>query len=263
MTCRALLSLLPLLPLTLGACSDDAKDDTSGADDSADTSDSAGGTYTLQGSAITFGPDRDPAPEGMCVTIFDPTDAISGGEPEMLASTTLASDASFQAELPADGAPLLIVIDDEPIVFPTGTPVQPEAVAGVMAGDTLPVTAVSLSVGTYDLLSAGLSAAGDTTDISTDGVLIAVIMDGADQSLIPTGTLSCGGCTVYYNDADPTDGLFSTGGVLNTHGGVAVVPGAPIDTYTAVADGYSFPSGTGGAIPRGALVAALMGTATN
>lgn len=261
MTCKA---LFPMLALSLGACAGDTKDDTSGADDTADT---AAETYTLQGSAIVLGPDRDPAPEGMCVTIFDPTNAVTGGEPDTLAQTTLAADGSFSADLAADGAPLLIVIDDcnatsAPIVFPTGTPVQPEAVAGVQAGDTLAVIATSMSISTFDAISAGLAAAGDTTDVATDGMLLALIMDAADQSLVPNATLSCGGCTAYYNDADPSDGPFTTAGVLNTSGSVAIVPAAPIATYTAVADGYTFPSGVGGAIPHGALVAAIMGTAT-
>ena len=75
----------------------------------------------------------------------------------------------------------------------------------------------------------------------------------ADQEPISGAVISCDGCEVYYADADPSDGPFTTGGVRNTAtSGPAVwlIPAAPLVEYSMTAEGYTFPSVTFAA-PRG------------
>ncbi|HNC95431.1 MAG TPA: hypothetical protein PKW90_04860, partial [Myxococcota bacterium] len=154
----------------------------------------------------------------------------------------------------------LIIVDDcqanPPTLFPTGTPVPPPLLENIKPGDVLAdVQAAAIPVETFDGLQTALSAAGSTTAIPTDGMMIGFVWD-KDHKGIEGATLT-GGSTVYYGDTDAADGLFTTGGSPNTKTsstGLWVIPGAPIGTYGAQAAGRTFPNWTAGAIPRGAMV---------
>jgi len=268
---RATATQISCLLFALTACSADKGSDTSSTSDTSDTSDSSATIthYTLSGTAIAFGAARLPASEGACVTVLDPQGGIEGGTPQTLGTTTVGADGSFSvADIPAYEQPPLILIDDcgaqPPQLFPTGTPVQPELLAGVTDGDTVDgVIAVSLDVDHLDSLTSALTAAGSTANVTTDGMMFGFIWSTTDQSPIPNAQIQCTGCTVYYGDADDSDGLFSTAGVLNTATSdlsFFVSPAAPITTYTVSASGYTFDTVTVGAIPKGAMFAILGGT---
>jgi predicted small lipoprotein YifL len=68
--------------------------------------------FRIEGTAVDFatGITWDAVAQPMCVTAIDPTPAITGGEPGILASSTLCEDGSFVVsgitEAPAIGAAL-------------------------------------------------------------------------------------------------------------------------------------------------------------
>lgn len=263
-------TLCAALIVGIGGCTADKTDDSVG-DDSQPTDDSAAEVhFSIEGMAIAFGVAREPAPEGACVKALNPQEGINGGTPEEVANTTVGPGGAFTLTgIPVFDLPPLLIIDDcdndPPRVFPTGTPVPPELLTGVTDGAVIrDVQAASIGVETFDGITASLAAAGSTVDVTQDGMMIGFVWDIADQSPIVGAQVSCSGCTAYYGDTNNADGLFSAAGVPNTTtAGEALfaIPGAPIGSYSATAAGYTFESHMLGAIPRGALVVALRGTA--
>lgn len=265
---RALCALLPLL---LAGCPGDK--DSSATDDSADDSgadDSGGaGTYNIEGQAILFGEARDPAPEGTCIDLLDPTNGVTGGEPEVLGQTTSDAGGMFSfTDVPRTPYPPLLMATDctneLPLSFPTGTVVAPGAVAEVADGGTVSgAIAEVLGVETFDEMKAALEASGSTVDLAADGMMFGFFWEEGTETAIAGASLPCAGCTVYYADDDSGDGPYSTGGSLNTASsdiGFFVAPGAPIGEYTPTAPGYGFQAVPAGAIPSGALFMVFFGT---
>ena len=113
-------------------------------------------------------------------------------------------------------------------------------------------TAVVVSSALGDGIDQSLAALGHTGNgVEADGAMIGFIADSAGTP-IEGGTATCdnGGtpcASFYYGDADPSDGMFSTGASANASTSAAansmfLVPAAPIWTYEATADGYTFQS---------------------
>ncbi len=258
------------LALGLTACTGKADDTGAAGDTDPETDTDTDVSYTIEGTAITFGPDRLPAPEGTCVRLFNPDDGLDGSTPEALAEGTVGAGGAYRLTgiTRWAGSPPLVVIDDcdtdPPRVFPTGTPVPPELVEPVTDGGTVTgVVSVALGVETFDAIAASLAAAGDTTDLASAGLMMGFLW-GDDEAGIEGAQVVCETCTVYYGDGDATDGAFTTAGTRNTaatRSGFYAIPGAPIETYSAVAEGYSFVSTPMGAIPGGALLMIFRGEA--
>jgi len=88
-----------------------------------------------------------------------------------------------------------------------------------------------------------------------------------DAAAAPVGdaVVSCLGCgTTYYMDADPADGLFSTGVTPNaaTVAGVGawMIPAGPISSYTCDDGGaHTFEDQLNGSNPGAATVTAFYG----
>ena len=110
-------------------------------------------------------------------------------------------------------------------------------------GDTLEVTAFSISRELLGGIEASLVAAGATETAEASGAMVAWVFDSAGNP-ISGATVSCEGCgTFYYFDQDSADGLFTTGGELNAGtdaSGMVMLLAPPTSNYSAAADGYEF-----------------------
>lgn len=251
--------------LLLGvACADgkDASTDSAGGDSAATEA-----RYTINGVAITFGPDQTPAAEGLCVEAVDPSAVLDGGEAELLSASTVgASGAYTLTDVPARALPTVVVVRDcdgaASTVYPTGSPVLPFGFEELTDGQVLDdVRSASISNTTLAAFEAGLATAGYGGDLPADGFALGAIWT-PEEAPIVGAQLSCGGCEVYYADGDPSDGPFTTGGVKNTAtSGPAIwlVPAAPPVEYSVTAEGYTFPSVTFASPPGGAFFAIATG----
>ncbi|MCB9777652.1 MAG: hypothetical protein H6742_03735 [Alphaproteobacteria bacterium] len=228
--------------------------DTDGTDTDTDTDDTATAlSYTLSGTAID-GATQTPAAEGLCVAALNPDAAVTGGETVTMASGTVGAAGSFSIEGVDDTPSFGILIsvfdcDDADSVLTTATPVLPPVYAGVETGDTISgLTAFSISAAYADGIDASLAAVGFADGSIWD---IGGMMGGVwDNTYSPiNGATVTGASTVFYQDGDAADGLFSTGGGLNTStvatgGSIFLIPAAPIGGYSATASGYTFPTNT-------------------
>jgi hypothetical protein len=109
------------------------------------------------------------------------------------------------------------------------------------------------------LWDASLATAGHTGNgLGTDGGMMGFVTDSSGTAL-DGATVSCDNqgspcASVYYLDADDSDGFFSTGSTANTETSAAassafVVPGAPIWTYQASHASETFQSQLFGSVP--------------
>jgi hypothetical protein len=123
-------------------------------------------------------------PEGMCVTAIDPTPAISGGEPTVLASSTTCEGGEFVvagiAEAPAVG--VFVVVDDcagaADTVMLSATGIGADKVTGLGDGDAL--SDVSAQVITLDLAATwDADLTGYDGDLATEGFLGGTISDSS------------------------------------------------------------------------------------
>lgn len=273
MTSRSLL-FLPLIALV--ACADkvadsgldpdsgteadadtDADSDTdSDADADADTDSDADTDvegFSLQGMVLDAAT-LSPAASGLCLHAIDPTNALAGaGDIDLLGSTQTGDGGAFQIDgiVYEDSRLMMLAADcaDEGSVMPTATGVDPTAYAEIEDGGVVADrVAVSISAEMAGGVDGSLSAVGWTGgSVSDVGMVFGFIQD-ASRTPIEGATLDCGSCTaVFYMDTDPTDGLFSTAGALNTStsaaaGGVFVVPDAPLTSYSADDGSSTFPA---------------------
>lgn len=274
------------LPLALLGCGDKddsgAADGTDGADGTADgtdgtadgtdgTADGTDGTeattFNIEGNAVRFDDFTQPAAEGLCVEILDPTNVLTGGDPVVVSETTVGAGGAFTAtEVPVVSLGLFAQVRDcdgeEATTFPSANGISSGSYSDVADGDTVSgISALTISTESAMGIQASLEAAGYTGDITTDGMVIGFIWD-ADSMPIDGGEMTCGSCTVYYADGDPSDGLFTTGGSANTSttvagGSLFVVPSAQLTTYQPTAPGYTFTSTPLAALPASAVVVAF------
>ena len=275
------LAALAGLALTFG-CNGDKNDDSgltetdadtdadSDADSDADTdadTDADIISFTLEGSTfdvLTQGA----AAEGLCISAINPDPAVSGGDPITMATATLDASGNFSIA-GVDAKPsfgILMSITDcaeEGTVIATATPVPAPSYADLVEGDTLSgLTAFSINVTYAGYIDGSLAAAGYSgTGIEADGALAGFIVD---NTLTPIdGATVTGAASVYYQDADSTDGLFTTGTDVNAAtvamgGSMFFVPQAGVGAYSASASGYSFPTYTLGSSPGSVVFAPLV-----
>ena len=283
------LSLTASLALALFACNGDktdsagtdgtdgtAADGSDGADgtsaDGADgASDGADGTeaitFTIEGTAVNFDNPTAPAAEGLCVEILDPTNVLTGGDPVVISETTVGAGGAYTAtDVPVVSLGLFAQFRDcdggADTVFPSANGISSGSYSDVSDGDTVGgLTHLVLTNGVAEGVQGSLVAAGYTGDIAADGMVIGFLWDNARQP-IDGAIMTCGSCVVYYADGDPSDGLFTTAGSVNTGasvagGGMFAVPSAQLTTYAPEAAGYTFSSSPLAALPAAAVVVAF------
>ncbi len=261
-------ALLAAALISSGACTDgkDAATDSGGDSSGADSS-VAEALYTINGVAITFGPDQTPAAEGLCVEAVDPSGVLEGGEAEVVSQSTVGAGGAYTlTDVPRRDLPTVVVVRDcdgaASTVYPTGSPVLAFDFQSITDGQVLDdVRSVSVSNATLDAFKTALALAGYTGDLPAEGFALGAVWT-ADQQPISGAEILCGGCAVYYADADPSDGPFTTGGVKNTAtSGPALwlIPAAPPVEYSLTAEGYTFPKVTFAAPPGGAFFGIVTG----
>jgi len=279
--------LFPLVVMSaLVACKGDKADDTSSesdadadsdadsdadadadADSDADSdadADADPATFTVEGNAVNFA-SFEPVAAGLCIDALDPTNVLSGGAPEVMASATIGEGGAFS--IPGVYAPslgMLLAVHDcgsEGTVFPSATGVPSSAYADVADGGVVSGrTALSVDTPTKEFMEASFEAAGSAmADLDTYGVATGFIWDSTGMP-ISGATITCGACVAYYADRDPSDGIFTTGSEVNTStnadaAALWAVPGATLTTYQPAADGYTFNSSPLAGLPGYAVIA--------
>ena len=199
-----------------------------------------------------------------CITAIDPTPALAGSPPEILASSAICEDGSFVIagiqENPAIGT--FVVVDDcdgEPDdLMTSATGISGAFVEGLGPGDALTDIVARVVTNTYrttildELKGAGYDGVEDETFQFLGGRLISDAGAPLDDH-----TINCGACSYppAYADTDPSDGLYTTGGAANTStdadaDGFFMVPMAAIGTYTCTdGSGTDLTTSTYGSLP--------------
>jgi len=201
--------------------------------------------FSVAGTTYDFGTGG-PAAAGLCITAVDPSPAITGGEPTVLAASQVCDDGAYVVagiqSAPSIG--MFLIIDDcdgEPdTVMKTAAGISPTQIAGLGDGDQLAdVQALSVSLDWAAVEQADLEALGWSGDLATSGYMAGFVEDGAGEP-VSGATVTCNGCVpqVYYQDADATDGIYGAGATANVAtdaagGGLFMIPAAPIFTYSA------------------------------
>ncbi len=246
--------LVGVTALCFTACgSDSEKTADSGTGGTGET-----GGFTLSGVVVYFAT-LTPVAEGLCVVVADPTPVLTGGELGIVGQGLTGAGGTFEiADLIVDSAiGVLVVAQDcaaEGTVFPTASGIAVEDYADLGAGDSIEgFTGLSIDVATQAGYQAGLGAAGYAGDLGTDGVVIAVVVNQADEPIE--------GATIVPPATSPTDVYYFTGvdfsgaATSAAAGARVMMPGAPIGGYGAEADGYTFEGELTGAQPGYALLA--------
>ena len=245
--------------------STDSGSTDSGSTDSGDT-DPTG--FAMSGMALDLGT-LAPAAEGLCVYAADPTKAMGGGELDILGGSQIGAAGAFTIEniVTTSVVGLFVIVQDcadatEATVVPTATGVSPGNVASVSDGETLEgLTMLSINNAMATGIDMSLTGVGyEGGSVQETGMMAGFVMDNASAP-IADATVSCttGNGTpcapVFYADADPTvGGLFAGAAGINTGtaieaGGLFVVPGAPIFTYSAAHNDYTFTDQIFGSVP--------------
>lgn len=250
----------------IGRCIDYEGGDSGAAPDVVVCGDESGFDvgYRIEGSVRDLGTDEllaydeDLGEAGLCIFAVDPTKALAGQDPDVVASSFICEDGSFVLQgiesKPTLG--LFVAVDDggklgcdyagDGSVMLTATGLGPELYEDLGDGDVIPdVDALSLSAGHALTLEADLAALGHVPEegLELDGFMAGFIQDAAETP-VDGATISCPTCDVtFYWDDDPSDGSFGAGDTANLSTSSAadamfMVPGADITTYT-IEDGGS------------------------
>jgi len=255
------LALLLGATLALSACDDgdtEISDDTEDTEDTEDTDEVEARLVTIEGSTSEL-LTQTQAPEGLCAVAVEPTEALGGGELTVLGQSTVGASGSFSIEnVDLDDAPLAIFVvlqdcNSEGTAFPTGTGLAAEDYEDNVAGDTITRDSIWISTASATGINQSLTAAGSTKSLD-DGAIFAQVLTAQGAPAVGA-TVNCtgDGCNdleAYYLDADPSDGLFTTGTDVNAGivAGLAVVPGGPVANYSADLAGSTFGSSLFGSI---------------
>jgi hypothetical protein len=235
--------------LSLG-CNGETDDDSTDDTDTDTDTDIPETLITIAGTAIDIA-SQSPAAEGLCAAIIDPTAAVTGGDAETIGGTVIGANGAFSVDDIPITAPfgLFTAISDcegttEPTVWTSMTGILNPSYSGLNDGDTLDVTAASVSVEMLTGIEASLVDVGATETAAIAGAMIAWVRDSAGNP-IAGATVACEGCgTFYYFDQDIDGGLFAstTTGVnaATDASGMLLLLSAPTSTYTPTADGYTF-----------------------
>ncbi|MBN1335880.1 MAG: hypothetical protein JXB39_07970, partial [Deltaproteobacteria bacterium] len=191
--------LLPLALLLVG-CNDE---DETGLDDTSPPEDTGPFGFTVKGTAMNLMPPQ-AAHEGLCVHAADPTDALSGGELDILGSGTVGAGGAY--EIPGiitdSTVGLLMLVqdcNDEGTVMPTATGMSASTYASLEGGDVISDYVVySVDMGTKATFQKGLGAAGYTGDLTQEGALLGFVLDATGNPVGDAMVSGPKGTTTYY-----------------------------------------------------------------
>lgn len=208
------------------------------------------------GAPLAF--DEGAGEQGMCIFAVDPTKALAGQDPDIVASSYVCADGRYVLQgieaKPALG--LFVAIDDggklgcaysgASAVMLTATGLGPELYEDLSDGDAIPdIEALSLSSEHAAAIEADLGGYGyvpEDASLEADGFMGGFILD-SDEAPVDDATITCSSCdATFYWDADPADGIFGVGATANTSTdsaaeGMFIIPGANITNYTTADDG--------------------------
>ena len=266
-------SLVALLGAFMATgCGSEDDTDTDAGDTDTDDTDVVEGGFSIEGTAVDLALSV-PSAEGLCVNVSDPTPAIAGGEPLVLAETTTAADGTYTLEdiTTTSSLGLLVGVSDCPEAtartgMPTATGIAASSYSSLGDGDNLPgQTSYSINAELEAGVDGSLTAAGYTGDpIGTAGTFVGFVFD-ADGYPLADATVECTSdetVLTYYQDTDPNDGLFTTMGAVNTGTDATAsslfwIPGAPIGNYEADHATSTFESQLGGSSAGTAVLIAF------
>ena len=220
--------------------------------------------FSVSGVAWNYG-QFDWAEVGLCIEVTDPAPILYGSDPLVLSSSTIAPGGAFRVNNVETVAELglFLTVDDcnpESNSVRTATGVSNSEYKDLGEGDTLGHQLVLVmddaTVADFDKSLRKVGYTGDP--LAETGAIMGFVRD--DQGGYLSGaTLNCrgvsAGCpTVYYLDADPTDGLFGEGENPNgsTEAGVEAVfliPNAPFAIYVASHAEFGFKEELFGHVP--------------
>jgi hypothetical protein len=246
-----------------------------------DESDSSGGepateTFSISGMVVDMGvpPLGDIVTKSCTVSALDPSTAVSGGVPTVIATAPVQSDGSYLVEgidvKPSLGLVLNVAGCPNAGDVPTNTGVAVETYQDLPDGGEITgkvIYRIGAELGENidaDLVKSGYKGKG----IVPDGALLAFIML-EDKTPVQGATLTCTTCGAeyFYFDPDrPNSGYFMTDKTLNpsTHaltGAMVLVPAAPIYQYTADDGGaHTFETRTLGSQPGSVLISSFTGS---
>jgi len=257
MTARYLLPLLPLF-LTLGGCPKECEEgdtcDTSDADTDTDTDTDVDG-FDVKGLALNL-LTQQPAAEGLCVHAADPTDALSGGELEILASGTVGAAGAYEVTgiVTDSTVGLLMLVQDcaaEGTVMPSATGMSASTYATLEDGGVITDYKIfSLDVAARNTFQSLLGNAGYTGNFGTEGGLLGFVFDSTGMPVGDAVVTGPTGTTTYYFYGKG----FNTTGTVAAAGSLFIVPSAPVYSYTCAATGYTFDSLLVGSQPGYAVI---------
>jgi hypothetical protein len=210
-----------------------------------------------------------PAAEGLCIAAFDPDPAVLGGDSEEIVASTIGAGGAYSIpgidRKPAFGLIISVYdcVETDDTVFTSATPILPTDYADLPAGGELAgQTSFVINAAFRDGMQASMVAAGYGGDINKEGLMMGMVLDA---SLMPVdgATITGSATTVYYQDGDAKDGLYTTGASLNTEtqaagGALYAIPAAAISTYSADAAGLTFPTNTAGSSEGTALIVPMV-----
>jgi hypothetical protein len=259
--------------MATGCGTEDDTDTDTDVDTDTDTDEEAGG-FSIAGLGVDLATQA-PVGAGLCVSVQDPTPAITGGEPLVLSASVTADDGSYLVEniTTTSSLGILVVVSDcpeatEATVMPTATGIASSSYSDLEDGDVLEgQTSFSIDAALQAGVDGSLTAAGYTGDtIGTAGTFVGFVFDAAGAPLSGatvecTGT-GCDGVNTYYQDGDAADGLFTTAGAVNestdaTQQSLFWIPGAPISNYEASHPDNTFASQLAGSSPGTAVLIAF------
>ena len=245
----------------LGACSGDKSSDTSGTGTDSgtggdDTSASAV-HFSVSGSAANLLTGAAAAAD-LCVAVADPTAAIGGGELEILGSSTVGADGSFEVDdiTTTSSVGLLVLVQDcegdAVTVLPTATGIPKDSYIDLVEGDVISdFTAYSIDGTSQTSIQASLESAGYTGDLGTDGALVGFVFDSSGAPIDGATVAGASSSTTYYAASDGSYNTTSTAADANA---MFMIPAAPVYNYSATAMGYTFTNVLAGSQPGFAVV---------
>ena len=256
-----------------GAEDADPTDTTMGDDDDTmgDDDDDDGGAFSIEATAIDVSVSA-PATEGLCVDLLDPSPALTGGEPELLLTTTIGANGAilFEDVVTESTLGLLMSVKDcgtpNQITFTSATGIAFESIDGLGDGDVLTgQTAFVIPMAMLAGMQASAEVVGYAGSLEAEGMMFGFTLDttAAPVSGVTVTCIDCG--PTYYMDADATDGLFSSAAGPNTAtdaaaGAVWIIPGGPINSYTAEDGGaHAWEAQLNGSNPGSATCTAFFG----
>ena len=245
-------------------------------------SDSSGGetptaTFSISGVVMDMGVPPlpgDTVTKACTVSALDPSNAVSGGQPTVIATAPVQGDGSYKVEgidvKPALGITLLVSNCPNAGDVPTNTGVAVETYQDLEDGAEITgkvIYRIGAELGQNideDLAKSGYKGSG----VAADGALLAFIMT-SDKTPVQGATLTCTTCGAqyfYFDNDRPNSGYFMTDKKPNAStaaltGAMVLVPAAPIYQYTADDGGkHEFETRTLGSQPGSVLISSFTGS---